>query len=169
MAEEIQIPVVLYPQRTNNANASWDQLTQSTNAFQAAGWRMKDTEIAEVNGILARPIPSSINGTPAGKIRLWWITASATGSDVEWHVYLSDVTVDSDTCDPAAWDDSLTVVDTNNGAYELNQCDVSISSASLTSGKQVILNIKRDASAGNGDDTLAADVLLVAAVLIADE
>lgn len=169
MAEEIQIPLKIFPQRTNNANCSWDQLTQSNNDHQPGGWRMKDAEIAEVNACLSRPIPSSINGTPAGKVRLHWVTDTATGNNVEWHVYLSDVIYNTDTVDPGSWNDSLTVIDANNGQYIANECDVTISTATLSSGRGLVVNIKRDASAGNGDDTLAADVLLLDAIFIADE
>lgn len=167
MAEEIQVPIRLYPQRTNNANACWDQLTQSTDAHQPAGFRFRNTEIAEVNGDLTRPIPSSVNGTPAGKVRLSWVSASADTDNCKWFVYVKDIAYDTDTTDPASWDDSLTVVDASNGQYVENQCDVSISTATLSSGRNVRFLIKRDST--DGSDTLAADVILTGAIFVADE
>jgi hypothetical protein len=169
MAEEIQIPIMLSAHRVNNANAAWDHLTLTNNTRMEAGWRCRDDEIADINGRLTRPIPSNINGTPAGKVRLHWVTASSSTNNCKWFVYLVDGAYNTDTVDPAAWDDSLTVIDANNGAGIPNECDVTISSATLTSGRGVWLLFRRDATVGESQDTLAADVLLTDALLIADE
>lgn len=167
MAGEIQIALKLYPQRTTNPNASWDQLTQSTNAHQAGGWRFKNGEVADLNATLSQPIPTSINATPAAKVKLHWVTDSATGNDVKWFVYVVDRVYNTDTTDPAAWDDSLTVVDTNLGSYVEHECEVSITTAMIAAGRNVRLLIRRDST--DGADTLAADVLLTDAILVADE
>jgi hypothetical protein len=45
-----------------------------------AGWRCRDDEIADINGRLTRPIPSNINGTPAGKA----LRTIASGSSIWW-------------------------------------------------------------------------------------
>lgn len=169
MAEEIQIPLLLWSHRTNNTNCTWDQLTQSNNNHQASGWRFRDNEIADLNGKLSRPIPSNINGTPAGKIRIHWVTSTATASNVEWHVYVIDVQYNTTSVDPSSWDDTLTVIDANNGAYIENECDVSIATSTLTSGRCVRVLIRRDATAGNTDDTLASDCILTDAIFIADQ
>ena len=77
MAEEIQIPIRLSAHRVNNANAAWDKLTLTNNLRMESGWRCRDSEIADINGALTRPIPSNINGTPAGKVWINWVTASS--------------------------------------------------------------------------------------------
>jgi len=167
MAEEIQIPLQLWPQRTNNANATWDQLTQTNNNHQAAGWRFKDGDTADINGKIAQPIPSDINGTPAGKIRIHWVCGAATANDCKWFVYCSDIAYNTDSTDPSTWDDSLTVVDTNSGQYVENECEVSIATASLTAGKGLRVLIRRNT--GDGQDTLSEDVILTDALFIADK
>ena len=169
MAEEIQIPLRLWPQRTNNANAAWDQLTQTNNNHQAAGWRCRDAEIADINAALSRPIPADIHGTPAGKIRLHWLTDSASGNNCKWFVFCSDIAYNVTSVDPASWDDSISVIDANNGQYIENECDVSIATSTLTSGRGLRLLIRRNATAGETQDTLAADVLLTEAIFIANK
>lgn len=167
MADEIQIPLKLYPHRTNNANATWDQLTQTTNLHQAGGWRFRNGEIADINGKLSRPIPSNINVVPAGEIRVHWVTDTATANDVKFFIYVIDIAYNTTSVDPAAWDDSLTVVDANSGQYIENECSVSIVTATLTSGRGLRMLMRRDST--DPADTLAADVIVTDVLLIADQ
>ena len=158
MAGEIVIPFHLSPHRTTNANASWDHLTQTTNTFQPFGIRLPDALASNVNCWLCRPIPTNINGTPGGKIKIHWVTDTATGNDVKFFIYCSDATFNTTSLDPSSWDDSLTVVDTNNGQYVVNECEVSLSSTAQTAGLDLIVLISRNAV--DAADTLAADVLV---------
>lgn len=168
MADEIVIPLRLWNHRVNNANASWDQLTQTTQNHMPGGIRFKDAETTDVNFSLAFPIPSDINGTPAATIELCWVTASSdTSSNLKWFVRCLDITYNTTSVDPAAWDDELTVLDPSNGAYVENKCEVTIATSLITSGKMIRGIIRRYAA--DAQDTLAADVILTSAWLVADK
>jgi hypothetical protein len=168
MADEIVIPLKLWLHRVNNANASYDQLTQTTNNHMPDGIRLKDAETTDINFCLAYPVPSDINGTPAATIDLKWATASSdTSSNVKFFVRCLDITYNTTSMDPAAWDDSLTVLDASNGAYVENSCYVSLSSTAVTSGLQIRGIIRREAT--DAQDTLAADVIITQAFLVADK
>lgn len=169
MAGEIQIPLHLWPQRQNNANACWDQLTQASMAHMVGGWRLRDGEIADLNAKLSRPIPADINGTPNGKIRMHWVTSSATTDNVKLQVKAIDIQYNVTSADPSSWDDSTSVIDANNGAYIENECEVSLSTATLTSGRGLRLLIRRDATGTETQDTLASDIILTDALFIADQ
>jgi hypothetical protein len=82
-------------------------------------------------------------------------------------VYCSDIAYNTDSVDISSWDDSLTVVDANTGQYIENECEVSISSATLSSGRGLRVLIKRDST--DGSDNLAADVILTEALFVADQ
>jgi hypothetical protein len=169
MADEIVIPLVLWNHRVNNANASWDQLTATTNAHMAAGIRCKDAETTDINWRLAYKIPADINGTPAATINIRWVTASAdVANNVKFFVKCIDVTYNTTSVDPAVWDDELTVLDASNGAYVENSCYVDLTAAtSVTSGKEIRGIIRREAT--DAQDLLGADVLITSAALIADK
>lgn len=170
MAGEIVIPLHLWPHRVNNANAVWDQLVQTTNLHDVAGWRMRDGEAADLNFRLTRPIPSNIHATPAAKIVMHWCTTStSTTTQVRLAVRCLDVTYNTTSCDPAAWDDQLTVDDLNSGAFLENTCEVSLSSTAVTSGLGIRGILRRDATSGETNDTLASDIIITEAFLVADQ
>lgn len=167
MAGEIEIELQLYNHRVNNANACWDQLTQTTNNHMPCGIRCKDAEITDINFVTTRRVPSNVDGTPNAAIYIHWGTASTdTSSNCKWFVKVFDLTMNSTSMD-AAYDDELTVLDPSNGQYWENETSVSLSSTSVTSGKILRGVIRRDAT--DAQDTLGADVILTRAFLVADQ
>lgn len=168
MADEIVIPLRLWNHRVNNNNASFDNLTATTNGHMVAGFRFKNAEAAEVNWCLAYPIPSDINGTPAATIEVCWVTADAgTTDNCKWFVNVFDVAYNTTSTDPAAFDDALTVLDASNGQYKENKCEVTLSATAVTSGLMLRGTIKRDAT--DVQDVLGADVILTGAFLVANK
>ncbi len=167
MAGEISIPFVMKANRTNNANASWDTITLTNNNIEVSGYRLPDTLQSDLSLFMARPVPTNINGTPAGKVKVYWVTASADANDVKFFIYASDYAVNSGSVDISSYDDSLTVTDTNNGAGVVNEAEVSLSSTTQTSGKWIEVLLRRNAA--DAADTLAADIVVQAVLYVADE
>lgn len=167
MADEIVIPLVLWNHRVNNANASWDQLTATTNNHMADGIRMKDAEVTDINFRLAYKVPADINATPAASILIRWVTAStSTVTNVKFFVKCFDLDYNVTSVD-AAYDDELTVLDASNGQYVENSCYVDLSSTAVQASKEIRGVIRRDAT--DVQDTLAADILITSAALQADK
>jgi hypothetical protein len=168
VAGEIVIPMILWPHRTVNANATWDQITAVNNVHQAAGWRMRDGEAAELNFRLACAIPANINATPAAAFHIRWLSSAATGS-VHFYIHGLLVTYDTTSTDPASITPSHNVGDPTNGAYIENACSIPLSGITVTAGKGLRGYVYRDATSGNTEDTLAADVILTEMFLVADQ
>lgn len=165
MAEEIKIPFRCTPHRVTNPNCVWDHLTLTNNHFMVSGWRMRDTEIARVNLYLPA-IPSGLHGTPNAKLRVRWVTASASGSAWKLFVRLSDVLVGTDTYDPTTFDLETDATDTSPGAGRSNDFDFTITGPNLSAGRELIGYLERNA--GDVADVLAADIVIPEVLFIAD-
>jgi hypothetical protein len=169
MAGEIEIPLALWPHRQSNQNAVWDVLTATNNNHQISGFRLRDGEIADLDAKLTRPIPSNIHATPNGKVKIRWATSSTSTNSAKFFVKAIDIQYNTTSADPATWDDELTVIDANNGAVIENECEVSLAASTLTSGRGLRLLIRRDATSGETQDTLAADIWVTDALFVADQ
>jgi hypothetical protein len=168
MAGEIVIPMILWPQRTTYANATWDQVTATNNVHQAAGWRLKDGEAAELNFRLACAVPANLNATPAAAFHIRWLSSAASGT-VHFYIHGVVITFNTTSTDPASITPSHDVGDATNGAYVENECSIPLSSVTIAAGKGLRGYVYRDATSGNTADTLAADVILTEMFLVADQ
>lgn len=168
MAEEIKIELQVDAHRINNANAVWDHLSLTNNKFVPSGWRLRDTEHAEL--LLRLPvIPSDIHTTtPNAKARIKWVTASTdVASAIKLFLRMSDVLPDTDTYDPAAWDMDVNATDTSGAAGRANSLDIAISGPSLAAGRELIGVLARNA--GDASDVLAADIIITGVLFVADK
>lgn len=169
MAEEIKIPCRFWPNTITNANGYYDVLNQTNDLFNPAGVVCADTLKVDICFISCAPVPADVNVTPAGKIRVAWITTSTdTTSPIQILPYVNDV-VDSGSLDPSAWDDTTAVTDTSAGACLRNEKDVTLTTTTLTSGKWVYGVIQRDAQVANTNDTLAASITITDITLVMDK
>jgi len=137
MADEIEIRMDEYGHQANNANCVWSQANISPNTHMASGWLMRSSETADLNIALPVPIPTTINGTPAGKLVVQWITSSSdTSTTVTFNCYLSDIQINTDVVNPTTFDQAnASLADTSNGAAILNEAVLNISGPSLTAGR----------------------------------
>ena len=168
-AGEIKIRMDDSPHRVNNANCVWSHLTLSNNVHMSGGWLMRNAEVADLNIDLPVPIPTNINATPNGKIRICWLTSSSdTSNAVKFFCGISDVVENSDSVDPSAFDMAIStnVTDTSGGAGILNTVDVTVSGPTLSAGRHLIGLIRRDST--DAGDTLAADVYVTRVLFVAD-
>jgi hypothetical protein len=160
VAGEIVIPIHLDPHRSTNANGSRTVLDMTNDLHQPGAWRLPTTVAVDYSGGLAWPIPSWINATPAGKIYLQWTTASSnTSNNIKLLVYAFS-TAEGDALDPAAWTDSLSVLDTSAGTWKQNESFVSLSGVSQTAGKSLWIVVRRNKPGESGDQLDAACFLL---------
>ncbi len=159
MSEKILIPFDLYPQEYNNANCVWSQLNISPNTHSPGGWLFRNGETADLNGSLAVPIPGFVNATPAGKLRIRWVTSSSdTSTTVTFTVKLESISPNSTVVNVSTFDVDTTVNDTNNGAGVENEAELALSGITLSSGRGVRLLLRR---AGTTFDVLVTSVYLV--------
>lgn len=168
-SEAIQIGMQMAPHPSVNANGSWAYLSLTNNNYRPFGWRFPGgaTDIADYVIRLPQPIPPSINGTPAGKLRIYWQTASSSTNTLQLLIYLSDNVSNTDVTDPTTFDQNATSgTDANNGAGIENQFDVTISGPNLASGRNLFGVIRRNRNLGI--DTLVADIIVTKVVFIAD-
>jgi len=169
MAEEIKIPCRFWPNTITNANGYYDVVNQTNDLFNPSGVFLADTIVSDVCFMACAPVPADVHGTPAGKIRIGWITTSVDTTS-PWQIipFVKDV-IDGETVDPTTWDDTTAVTDTNSGACFRNEKDVTLTTTAITSGKWVYGVIERDAQVANTNDTLAATVVITDITLIANK
>ena len=169
MAEEVQIPICIWPHPSNNANGLATTLDMTNDLHTPFVWQLPTATAVDYCAALALPIPSWINGTPAGKIYLRWCTGSTdTTSSIKFFVKVNDKLAGTDSLDHAAWDDELTVLDTSAGQWVANECSVSLSSTSQVSGRGLSILIRRD-DPGDAADTLNVVCYLLEARYVADK
>src|SRR5574341_69350 len=133
MADEIDTPFDVYPQQQNNANSLWAQANISPNTHMAAGWLMQSTVTSDLNVSRSTPIPTYINGTPNGKLKIRWVTASTdTTTSRTFTVMLKSIAPNSTLVNIKTFDIDTTVNDTNNGAGVENEVELALPSGSLT-------------------------------------
>lgn len=169
MAEEIQIPLAVWPHRITNANGVATNLDMTNDLQTPFAWQLPVASAVDYNACTTLPIPSWISGTPAGKVYLRWCTGSTdTSNAIKFFVKVSDKQPDTDSLDHSSWDDELTVLDTSNGQWYLNECSVSLSSTSQVSGRSLSILIRRDAP-GDASDQLNAIAYLLSARYVADK
>jgi hypothetical protein len=140
MASEIDIPFEVYPQQFNNANATWSQLNLAPNTHAVSGWLMANGVTADLNVSLAAPVPTYINATPNGALKIRWVTSSTdTATSRTFGVKLSSIQPDTTLCNITTFDIDTTVNDTNNGAGKENEVSLALSSVSLnqTAGRGI--------------------------------
>lgn len=165
MAAEIQIPCKLWIHRVVNTRATYAHLANG-GAHTPDGILMPNAGAADVNGRTSVPIPADINATPAGKIKIRWATTSTdTSGTARFSVAVFDVALNT-TSTAASADETLTVTDASNGQYIENECEVSLSATTQTSGRGIRFVITRDPA--HGSDTLAADVVITDVLYVAD-
>lgn len=165
MAGEIQIPCKLWIHRAINTRATYAHLTNA-GIHTPDGILMPNAGAADVNGRISVPIPADIHATPAGKLKLRWVTASAdTSGTARFSVAVFDVNPNA-TSTASAADETLTVTDASNGQYIENECEVALSATTQSSGRVIRFVITRDPA--HGSDTLAADIILTDALYVAD-
>jgi hypothetical protein len=165
MAGEIQVPCKLWIHRVVNTRATYTHLANG-GAHTPDGILLPNAGAADVNGRTSVPVPADINATPAGKIKLRWVTASAdTSSTVRFSVAVFDVTLNT-TSTASAADETLTVTDASNGQYVENECEVSLSATTQSAGLGIRFVVTRDPA--NGSDTLAADIIITDVLYVAD-
>lgn len=165
-SEAIQQPFELWPTPTTNGSRAVFTFTNTSHYCE--GWYCPNAEAVVYDGRLVEPIRGDINGTPNGKLRIFWLTNDTnTTNAVKFTVSLSDVAFNTDVVAPAAHDQaSSTVTDVSNGYSVENSCDVTISGPSLTAGRGLVLRVMRDP--GDASDTLAADVMITRVLMVAD-
>lgn len=168
MAGEIQIGIVMWPHRVTNANAIHTHVSMTNNYHMPKGWRLPTDAAVDINGTIGILVPNYVAGTPNGKVRMHWATTSGdTTSTLRLFVKARSVAPNSGSLD-GSWDDELYVDDTGNGANVLNEAEVSLSSAAVSSGRRLQFVFRRDAP-GVGADTFPATVYLLGAWLVADK
>jgi hypothetical protein len=169
MSAEIKVRCGLWCDRNNNANANWGQMPSSDSKHNPQGFRLSYTAAVNVHGEALEEVPDTVAGTPNGKVRIQWLTESSDVSNaVKFQVRVKSLTKNTSPIAFTSWDDTLSITDVSNGAGYLNECEVSIATASLAAGQEIILLITRD-KPGDAADQLAADVWLRKAVLVADK
>jgi hypothetical protein len=165
VAGEIVIPCKLWIHRVTNPLATYTHLANA-GAHTPDGILLPNAGAANVNGRLTTPVPADINATPAGKLKLRWATASADVSGTaRFSIAVFDLTVNT-TSTASAADETLVVTDASNGQYVENECEVSLSATTQTAGKDIRFCIARDPA--HGSDTLAADIVLMDVLYVAD-
>ena len=169
MAEEIKIAMRESPHRLTNAKVFWDHLTLTNNLWMPGGWRFRDGDHGRL--LLYLPaIPAEIHATtPNGKIRIRWVTASASGNAIKLYLDASDVEPDVDSYDPAAFDYSNGLTDTSAGAGICNTRTFDLSTINLAAGREIIAVLRRDRQTPDASDTLAADILVTSVLFVADK
>jgi hypothetical protein len=106
------------------------------------------------------PVPKNYVGT--AKIGLRWKTSATTG-DVVWDADYRSIAV-NEPGDPTTHQESVTVTDTADPtARDLNDAEMSLTSANLAVDDTLHISIARDGA--NGSDTLAAPAELIDAWL----
>ncbi len=99
----------------------------------ATGWFMANGVTSDLNVNLPVPIPTFINGTPAGTLKIRWVTDSAdTSTSRQFAVKLSSIQADTTLVNITTFDIDTTVNDTNNGAGKENEVSLALSSGSMT-------------------------------------
>lgn len=163
MAEEIKIPLRVWPHPSTNANGGWTAPAATNNNHVAGGWIGRSGELVNYCFRSSAPIPTDINATPAGKLRFKWFTLSANTTDaVTFTAWISDVVKNVDTYDVGTFDQvAATVADTSNGAGIENECEIAISGPTLSSDRMLVGVIRKETS-GLAADIYISEVLFVA-------
>jgi hypothetical protein len=172
LAEELKIACDMWlaPESTNEAY--YDVPDQTNDYFNPAGITVADGAVGRIQFRTATPVPADVNATPAGKLWVYWTTASSDTTSFMHLVWLvRDIADATESLDPASGDfeDSSSSQSTSGGAGLLNKTVITLSGSDLTSGKMLIGRLVRDASAGNSSDTLAAATTFIAIVLVMDQ
>jgi hypothetical protein len=168
VSEEVRIPLLCYPHPTVNPKVIWDVASElANNPFYPEGWRFKEGEQGNLLGCIDElPI---LNGTPAAKLRVRWLTPSASANPWKLYVGASVVIPDTDSINPASFAVELNGTDTSGAAARLNQFDISLSTLSgIQGGRALIFRFRRDRQTPDAADTLAADVLIKSVLFVAD-
>jgi len=161
VAEEIKIPCRLAPHTANNANAYYGRLDMTNDLWQPFGLVLPDDKDSRVSFVMASPIPTNINATPAGIFRFIWVPGG-TGS-VKLFLDATVATLDSTSLDPASATLSTSVTEAAAvGANVIQTTDIALTSlaASLVSNRVLFGWIERKASTDVADSVEAPIVLL---------
>lgn len=156
------------PHTATNANAYYGRLDMTNDAFQPFGIVMPDDKDSRVSFRMSGPIPTNINGTPAGIFRFVW-AAAGTGN-VKLFLDAVVATNDTTSLDPTVGTLSTSATEAVAvGANVIQVTDIALTSlaASLTSGKHVFGWIERRASS-DAADTVEATVVLLGALFVAN-
>jgi len=166
MAGEIEIPVNLWAHRISNPNARWKPVALGA-GWNPQAWGLPTAVAVDINGEGASRVPSHVHATPAGKLRIRWLTESADMSSVvRFHVFAKYLVPNTSAADKA-WDDTLTVDDVSNGAKVVNEVEVALVNTVLAAGRLVAVVIRRN-KPGTSEDTLAAQVELLKVEIVAN-
>lgn len=168
MAEEIRIACQLSPHTTTDANAYYGRIVMTNNAHQAFGIIVPDDKDSRINFRMASPIPTNINGTPAGILRVFWGAAGTGNFKVFADVLVA--TNDTTSLDPTVGTLSTSVTEAVAvGANTFQATDISLTSlaASLTNGKTLFGWLGRKANT-DAADTVEAAIVLLGACFVAN-
>lgn len=169
MAEEIKIPCLFWPHRTNNASAYYDHLSMTNNAFQPQGIRLPNLKDCDILFEMSTPIPTNINAAPAGFIRVYWIPDVALGTlKLFWDIFIS--TQESTSQDPTSpFTISTNGTDTASGQYQeqVTNIDLVAQAANLVSNRIVKGRIQRKALT-DAADTLEGAIIIPKILFVAN-
>lgn len=176
MAAEIRIPFEEFAHPITNNRARRKLFRLTNNIVMPPAWVCRASEHAGI--IIYLPIipPEIKASTPAGKLRIKWVTAlTDTTNAAKFFCKLRVVNPDdaASSYDPSGADFTAhldsSVTDISKGAGDPNECELAIPDAMLASvqGKELIgLITRNDSDAG---DTLAGEIGIVKTYFVADK
>lgn len=169
MAEEIKVPCNVWPHRATNANALYDHLTMTNNLYQPQGLRLPNSKDSRICFELAGVIPTNINATPLGILRVYWIPAVGTGT-LKLFYDIFGATQEATSLDPSgAGTVTGNTTDTPSAINQPQITDIALTAlaASLLSGRWIFGWLERKANT-DAADTLEGDIIIPRILFVAN-
>jgi hypothetical protein len=157
------------PNVETNANGSWTPVTSGATDSTHWGWRCNDADNTDYTFRMVVPIPATINATPAGEIKVRWVTASTdVSNNLRMTVDITDMARagSGEDWSPTAYAESLTTTQVSSGQRDDNIMSFTIATSAETVDKVLIGILGR--AGQHASDTLAADVWILEAWYQAD-
>jgi hypothetical protein len=168
-SQAIQIPLNFWPSQFTKANATWFQIDQTNDLFNPEGVLMPDDVDSRICGSTVIRIPSTINATPNGLVRLTYVPVGATGNVLFIAGGCFASVPGTTSIDPASLTSFTTITDAVAAAFVERTVDISLSgiAAGIIANNYINIAIDRNASS-DASDTHEANILVTRLTLIAD-